>query len=98
MRTAPAACAGALMSALPTKVPPKKVRKGIMKCPQQMPTRSNAAFGYALKASTPQKPKRRSTFTIHRCATQARTNISNISNVFRPSRISHPSPEGSPGC
>ena len=56
------------MSALPTKVPPKKVMKGIMKWPQQIPTRSNAALGYALNARTPQKPNRRSTLIIHRCA------------------------------
>ena len=44
------------MSALPTKVAPKNCQKGIMNVPQQMPQRSNAAFGHALIATSPQNP------------------------------------------
>lgn len=52
MRTCPLT----LMRALPTNVPPKNVQKGIRKCPQQMPQRSNIALGHAEKATTPQNP------------------------------------------
>mmetsp|Transcript_35469 Transcript_35469/g.59779 ORF Transcript_35469/g.59779 Transcript_35469/m.59779 type:complete len:265 (-) Transcript_35469:494-1288(-) len=71
--TAPATCPGALIIALPTKVPPKKAANGIMKWPQQMPHRSNAALGYALKASTPQKPNRLRMAIIFRFITVSRS-------------------------
>jgi hypothetical protein len=44
------------MSPLPTNVAPKNCQKGIMKVPQQMPHRSNAALGHADIATKPQNP------------------------------------------
>lgn len=48
----PAYCILTLISALPMKVAPKNCQKGIWKWPQQMPHRSNAAFGHAACRST----------------------------------------------
>ena len=46
--------------ALPASVAPKNCQKGIRKWPQQMPHRSNSAFGHAASRKMPQNPCLRS--------------------------------------
>ncbi len=54
-----------LMRAFPMKVAPKNSQKGMRKCPQQIPHRSNAAFGQAASSRMPQKPWRWMKSSIH---------------------------------
>ena len=46
----------AFTRAFPAMVAPMNSQKGIRKCPQQMPHRSNSAFGQAASRKMPQKP------------------------------------------
>mmetsp|Transcript_16137 Transcript_16137/g.38278 ORF Transcript_16137/g.38278 Transcript_16137/m.38278 type:complete len:207 (-) Transcript_16137:1264-1884(-) len=49
-------CKETLTNAFPISTPPKNSQKGSMKCPQQIPQRSNMALGHELRRSTAQNP------------------------------------------
>jgi hypothetical protein len=80
------------MTALPMKVASMNVQNGIRKCPQQMPHKSKARFGYDAMNITPKNPCRLRNRIIQALAAliqlnwEFRSNSSGISS-FSPNLI-----------